>query len=80
MTELLNNFLLGGDKFMPEIHLKQTGFTYSVRGPFTRNKVRIQKFKEIRDSRYIYKNELDKACFEHDMAEGDSKDLAKRTA
>ena len=80
MTELLNNFLLGGDKFMPEIHLKQPGFTYSARGPFTRNKVRIQKFKEIRDSRYIYKNELDKACFEHDMAEGDSKDLAKITA
>ena len=65
---------------MPEIHLKQPGFTYSARGPFTRNKVRIQKFKEIRDSRYIYKNELDKACFEHDMAEGNSKDLAKRTA
>ena len=64
---------------MPEIHLKQPGFTYSARGPFTRNKVRIQKFKETRDSRCIYTKELDKACFEHDMTEGDFKDLAKRT-
>ena len=48
---------------MPEMHLKEPGFTYSTCGPFTKNKEMIQKFKETRDSRYIYKNELDKACF-----------------
>ena len=65
---------------MPEMNLKQPGFTYSACVPFTRNKEWIQKFKETADSRYIYKNELDKACFQHDMAFGDFKDLAKRTA
>ena len=64
---------------MPEMHLKQPGFTYSTCGPFTKNKEIIQKFKETRDTRYIYKNELDKACFQHDMAYGDLKDFAKRT-
>ena len=48
---------------MPEMILKQPGFTYSACGPFIRNKDRIQKFKETGDSRYIYRNELDKACF-----------------
>ena len=65
---------------MPEMHLKQLGFTYSACGPFTKNKERIQKFKETGDTNYIYKNELDKACFQHDMAYGDFKDLARRTA
>ena len=65
---------------MPEIHLKQPGFTYSACGPFTKNKERIQKFKETGDTKYIYKNELDKACFQHDMAYGDFKDLARRKA
>ena len=65
---------------MPEIHLKQPGFTYSACGPFTKNKERIQKFKEAGDASYIYKNELDKAYFQHDMAYGDFKDLARRTA
>ena len=64
---------------MPEMHLKQPGFTYSACGPFTKNKERIQKFKETGDTSYIYKNELDKVCFQHDMAYGDFKDLAKRT-
>ena len=64
---------------MHEMHLKQPGFTYSARGPFIENKERIQKFKETGDTRYIYKNESDKACFQHDMAYGDFKDLAKRT-
>ena len=63
---------------MHEMHLKQPGFTYSARGPFIKNKERIQKFKETGDTRYIYKNESDKACFQHDMAYGDFKDLAKR--
>ena len=49
-------------------------------GPFTKNKERTQKFKETGDTKYIYKNELDKACFQHDMAYGDFKDLARRTA
>ena len=80
MDEIVNKFLLTGDKFMPEMHLKQPGFTYSACGPFTKNKERIQKFKETGDTSYIYKNELDKACFQHDMAYGDFKDLARRTA
>ena len=65
---------------MPEMHLRQPGFTYSACGPFTKNKERIQKFKETGDTSYIYKNELDKACFQHDMAYGDFKDLKKRKA
>ena len=80
MNEIVNKFLLAGDKFMPEMHLKQPGFTYSACGPFTKNKERIQKFKETGDTKYIYRNELDKACFQHDMAYGDFKDLARRTA
>ena len=80
MNEIFNKFLLAGDKFMPEMHLRQPGFTYSACGPFTKNKERIQKFKETGDTSYIYKNELDKACFQHDMAYGDFKDLARRTA
>ena len=65
---------------MSEMHLRQQGFTYSPCGPFTKNKKRIQNFKQTGDSRYIYKNELDKACFQRDMAYGDFKDLKKRTA
>ena len=80
MNEIVNKFLLAGDKFMPEMHLKQPGFTYSACGPFTKNKERIQKFKETGDTSYIYKNELGKACFQHDMAYGDFKDLKRRTA
>ena len=80
MNEIVNKFLLVVDNFMPEIHLKQPGFTYSAYGPFTKSKQRTQKFKKTGDSRYIYKNELNKVCFQHDMAYGDSKDLAKRTA
>ena len=80
MNKTGNKILLAGDTFMPEMHLKQPGFTYSACGPFTKNKERIQKFKETGDTSYIYKNELDKACFQHDMAYGDFKDLARRTA
>ena len=79
MNEIVNKFLLVGDKFMQEMHLKQPEFTYSACGPFTKNKERIQKFEQTGDTNYIYKNELDKACFQHDMAYGDFKDLAKRT-
>ena len=80
MNEIVHKFLLAGDKFMPEIHLKQPGFTYSPCGPFTKNQERIQKFKITGDTSYIYKNELDKSCFQHDMAYGDFKDIARRTA
>ena len=79
MNDIINKFLLDGDKFMPEMHLRQPEFTYSACGPFTKSKERIQKFKQTGDSRYIYKNELGKACFQHDMAYGDFKDLKKRT-
>ena len=80
MNNVINKFLLAGDKFMPEMHLRQPQFTYSACGPFTKHKQRIQKFKETGDTNYIYKNELDKACFTHDAAYSDSKDLTKRTA
>ena len=79
MNNIINKFLLAGDKFMPEMHLRQPQFTYSACGSFTKHKKRIQKFKETRDTNYIYKNELDKACFAHDAAYSDSKDLTKRT-
>ena len=79
MNIIVNKFLLAGDKFMPEMHLKQPRFTYSACGTFTKNKERIQKFKETGDTSYIYKNELDKACFQYDMAYGDFKDLKRRT-
>ena len=79
MNEIVNKLLLVGDKFMPEMHLRQPGFTYSACGAFTKNKERIQIFKKAGDTNYIYKNELNKACFQHDMAYGDFKDLAKRT-
>ena len=80
MNEIVSKFLLAGDKFMPEMHLRQPEFTYSACGPFTNNKDRIQKFKETGDTNYTYKNELDKTCFQHDTAQGDFKDLPKRTA
>ena len=79
MNEIVNKFLLVGDKFMPEMHLRQPGFTCSACGTFTKNKERIKKFKETGDSRYIFQNELDKACFQHGMAYGGFKDLNRKT-
>ena len=79
MNEIVNKFLLAGDKFMPEMHLRQPGFTYSAFGALTKHKQRIQKFVQTGDTNYIYRNELGKACFRHDAAFSDSKDLAKRT-
>ena len=79
MNEIVIKSLLAGDKFMPEMHLEQPGFTYSAYGPFTKNKERIQKFKETGDTSYIYKNKLGKACLQHDIAYGDFKDLKRRT-
>ena len=74
MNEIVNNFLLVGDKFMQKMHLKQRG----AYGPFTRNKERIEKFMPAGNTDFIYRNELDKAYFQHDMAYGKSKDLSKR--
>ena len=79
MNEIVNNVLLVGDKFMPEMHLKQPGFTYRACGPFTKNRERLEKFMQTGKTDFIYRNELDKACFQHDMAYGKSKDLIKRT-
>ena len=79
MNEIVHKFVLAGDKFMPEMHLKQLGFTYSACGPFTKNKEIIKNIKETGDTDYIYKNKFDKACFQHDMAYGDFKDLKRRT-
>ena len=79
MNEIVNKFLLVDDKFMLEMHLKQPGFTYSACGPFTRNNSRIEKFMQTGNTDFIYRDELDKSCFEHDMAYDKSKDLAKRT-
>ena len=79
MNDINDKFLLVGDKFMPELHLRQPGFTYSACGPFTKNKERTVKFMTNGNTDFIYKNELDKACFQHDMAYGKSKDLVKRT-
>ena len=79
MNEIENKYLLAGHTFMPEMHLKQPGFTYSACGPFTENKERIEKFMQTGNTDFIYRNELNKACFQHDMAYSKSKDLAKRT-
>ena len=85
MNEIINKLLLVGDRFMPEMHLKQptsldtSGFTYSACEPFTKNKERIEKFMKSGNTDVIYKNELDKACFQHEMAYVKTKDLVKRT-
>ena len=79
MNNVINKFLLADDKFMPEMHLRQHRFVYSACGPFTRHKERIKEFKRTGDTRYIYRNELDKACFQHDSAYADHKDLINRT-
>ena len=79
MNNIINKFLLAGDKFMSEMHLRQPGFVYSACGPFNRHKKRIKEFKRTSDTRYIYRNELDKACFQHDSAYADHKDLINRT-
>ena len=79
MNNVINKFLLAGNKFMPEMHLRQPRFVYSACGPFTRHKERIKESKRTGDTRYIYRNELDKACFQHDSAYADHKDLINRT-
>ena len=86
MNEIVSKFLLAGDKYMRDMHLTQlaaldkSGFTYKVCGPFTENKERIQKFIKTGYSRSICLKELDKACFQDDMAYGNFKDLTRRIA
>ena len=65
---------------MAEMNLKQPGFSYAACESFTKNKERIQKFKETGYTNYIYRNELDKSCFQHDMAYADFEDLERGTA
>ena len=79
MNEIVNKLSLAGDKFMPEMHLRQPGFTYGACRPLTKSTEGIKKIKGTGDSRYIYQNELDKACLQYDMANGDFKDLNRRT-
>ena len=75
MNDIANKFLLAGDKFMSEMHLRQSGFTYTACRPSTKNKQTNKKFMQTADTNYINKNELDKACFQHDMAYGKYQDL-----
>ena len=79
MNNVINKLWLAGDKFMPEMHLRQPRLVYSVCGPFTRHKERIKEFKRTGDTRYIYRNELDKVCFQHDSAYANHKNLINRT-
>ena len=78
MNETVNRLLLVDDKFMPEMRLKQPGFTFSAYGPFTKNKERIEKFMQTGNTNFIYKNELDKTCFKHNMPYGKTKDLENK--
>ena len=72
MNEIVNKFLLGGDKFMPEMHLRQPQFVYSACGPFTKNEERIQKLKKQEILAIFTKmNWIKHSCFQHDMAYGD---------
>ena len=68
-----------GDKYMPELNLRQPWFTSSACGPFTKHCERIQKFRETGNLKHLYRNQLDKACYAHDAVYSDSKDLAKKT-
>ena len=80
MNEIVNKFLQASDKFMLELHLKQPELTYSACGPFTRNKERIKKFMRTGNTNlFIEMSMINKACFQHDIAYGKSKDLAKTT-
>ena len=77
-NNVIDKFLLAGDKFMPEMHLRQPRFVYSACGSFTRHKERIKEFKRTGDTRLLYRNQLDKACFKHDAAYAKYKDVENR--
>ena len=74
----MNKFLLTGDKFMSEMDLKQSGLTYSACDLFTKSEEQIKNFMQTGNTDFIYKNELDKACFQHNVVYGKSNNLAKR--
>ena len=76
MNKTVNKVLLTGDKFMRELHLKQPGITYSACGLFTKHR---QKFTETGNLKHLHRNGLDKACFAHDEAYSNSKDIVTRT-
>ena len=78
MNNIINKFLLAGDKFMPEMHLRQPQFDYSACGLFTRHKEKIKEFKRTGDTCLLYRNELDKACFKHDAVYAKYKDVENR--
>ena len=78
MNKIVNNLLLAGDKFMPELHLRQPEFTYSPCGSFTKHRSKIQKFSKTGDLKHIYENKLFDACFADDTAYSDSKHLSKK--
>ena len=78
MNNIINKFLLAGDKFMPEMHLRKPQFVYSACGPFTRHKGRIKEFKRTDDTCLLYRNELDKARFKHDAAYAKYEDVENR--
>ena len=73
----MNKFLLVSDKFLLEMQLKQSDFTYSACGPFTADKEIIEKFMQAGNTDFIYRNELDKVCFQHGVAYGKSKDFER---
>ena len=78
MNNIINKLFLAGDKSTPEMHLRQPQFVYSACGPFNRHKERIKEFKRTGDTRLLYRNELDKACFKHDAAYAKYKDVENR--
>ena len=78
MNKIVNKFLFAGEKFMPEMHLRQPGHILFV--DYLQKKQRIQKFKETGDLIHIYQKEIDKVCFQYDMGYGDFEDLIRRTA
>ena len=79
MNNMINKFLLTGNKFIPEWHLKQPGLTYSAGGLFTKHRERTQKSRETGNLKHLYRNELDEAFCSHNSVYSDSKGLAKRT-
>ena len=79
MNRIINKFLLAGNKFMPELQLKQPGFTYRACRTFTKHRKRVQKFTEKGNLKHLSRNEWYKASFFHDKAYSNSRDLARRT-
>ena len=80
MNKIINKLLSAWDTFMPELHFKQLGFTYSACGPFNKYCEKIQKFIETGSLKYLHITELEKPCFAHDGACSDSKDLKLLTS